>query len=149
MARRYAETGQAACSSEAKVLDITSATTIRPSLYDCIFGTNGTAADNALLWVVERIEAVATGGSGVTPAPLDYDDPASLMTATEAATGGATVTAATELLEIAANQRATQRWVASPGGALRMPDLAGYGLEANVRHSSYTGNCQVTFHHEE
>ena len=149
MARRYAETGQAACSAEAKILDLISATTIRPAIYDIIFGTNGTAADNALLWVVERIESAPTNGSAVTPAPLDFDDPAALVTTTEGATTGATVTSGTELLEIAANQRATQRWVASPGGALKCPDSATAGIEANVRHASYTGNCQVTFHHEE
>lgn len=148
MGRRYAETGQAAATSEADIIICESATTIRPAIYDIIMGTNGTAADNALLWVVERTEAAATGGSGVTPVALDFDDPASLCTVTQAP-AGTTITASTELLEIAANQRATQRWAASPGGALKMPDLANYGIVCNVRHASYTGNCQVVFHHEE
>lgn len=148
MGRRYAETGQSACSSEKDILVLTGATTIRPCVYDVIMGTNGTAADNALLWVVERTTAAGTTTS-VTPAPLDFDDPAALASAGENATVAPTITAATELLEIAANQRATQRWVASPGGALRIPDAANNGLTCNVRHASYTGNCQVTFHHEE
>lgn len=149
MGRRYSIDGRQACASPADtVLGLTSATTIRPAIYDFILGSDATPADNALNWLVQRYTAAGTA-TAVTPTALDPGDPASTSTSGEDHTAEPTYTANAILMQLSANQRSTQRWVASPGGEMRCPATAANGIGFEPTHGSFTGEVQVTAHFEE
>lgn len=149
MGRRYAIDGaQAVDSSTDTCLGLTSTTAIRPAIYDVIFGSNATPADNALQWLLQRYTAAGTSTS-VTPQALDPDDPAATATAGENHTAEPTYTSGAILLNISANQRSTQRWISSPGGELKLPATANNGAGLQPVHSSFTGEVQATMHYEE
>lgn len=149
MARRYSIDGaQAVASPTDTCLGLTSASTIRPAVYDIIFGSSATPADNALNWLVQRYTAAGTN-TAVTPQALDPGDPAALASAGEDHTAEPTYTSNAILLNISANQRSTQRWVASPGGELYSPATAANGLGVQPVHSSFTGSVECTIHYEE
>ena len=149
MGRRYSIDGaQAVASATDTCLGLTSTTAIRPAVYDIIFGSNATPADNALNWLVQRYTAAGTA-TAVTPQPLDSGDPAATAAAGENHTAEPTYTANAILLNISANQRSTQRWVASPGGELILPASAANGVGVQPVHASFTGEVQCTLHYEE
>lgn len=99
----------------------------RGKLYDLVIGSEGSPADNAFRYVMQRCTAAGTS-TGVTPQPLDPADAATEMDAGENHTIEPTYTAAALLLVVAVNQRATFRWVAAPGGELVFPATASNGL---------------------
>lgn len=107
----------------------------RSKVYDLIFGSEGTPADNAFQWVVQRCTAAGTSTS-VTPQPLDPADAATETDAGENHTIEPTYTAGAVLLSISINQRATFRWVASPGGELVYPATASNGVGIKTPTSS-------------
>ncbi len=146
----YAVTGQTACDSTSDTcLGIFRGASKRIKINDFTVGASGTPADNAILWVVQRFTALGTEGSGVTPAPLDLADGASVGDAGQDYSAEPTYTAATELWEQAINQRASYRWVAVPGGELVIPNTANVGIGWQPSHASYTGNVEVTSHFTE
>ena len=145
MGRRYSIDGaQAVASPTDTVLGLTSTAAI----HDVIFGSSATPADNALNWLLQRYTAAGTATS-VTPAPLDPADPAATATAGQNHTAEPTYTAGAVLLDISANQRSTQRWVASPGGELVLPATAANGIGVQPVHTSFTGSVEATMHYEE
>ncbi|MBA2706340.1 MAG: hypothetical protein H0U59_00865 [Gemmatimonadaceae bacterium] len=151
MAKRYASTGQdAACAASpgTTALTVVSAATVRPELYDVVTGYSGTPADNALRFQLMRFTAAGTV-TAVVAIALDPADPAALATSGENASVEPTYTAASELLDIALNQRATFRWVAAPNGELVAPATAANGIGSRSFHASYTGANEVTFHWNE
>jgi hypothetical protein len=52
-------------------------------------------------------------------------------------------------MNLDANQRSTQRWVASPGGELILPATAANGAGLQTIHASYTGNVDGTMYYAE
>lgn len=149
MGRRYSIDGaQAVASPTDTVLGLTGAATIRPKIYDVIFGSSATPADNALNWLLQRYTAAGTN-TAVTPQALDPGDPASLAAGGEDHTAEPTYTANAILLNVSANQRSTQRWVAAPGGELVIPATASNGIGIQPVHASFTGSVEATIHHEE
>jgi hypothetical protein len=149
MGRRYSIDGaQAVASPTDSVLGLTSTTAIRPAVYDVIFGSNATPADNALNWLMERYTAAGTS-TAVTPQALDSGDPAATAAAGENHSAEPTYTANSVMLNISANQRSTQRWVASPGGEIILPASANNGVGLEPVHASFTGEVQATLHYEE
>lgn len=99
----------------------------RGEFYDLIFGSEAAAADNPFLYVLQRCTAPGTS-TGVVPQPLDPADTGTEMDAGENHTVEPTYTAAAILLEIAINQRATYRWIATEGGRLIFPATASNGI---------------------
>lgn len=150
MGRKYSINGaQTVASPTDTVLNLFSDGTVRPAIYDVIFGSNASPADNALNWLLQRTSAVGTEGAGVTPTALDPGDPASISDGAQNHTAEPTYTANLILLDISANQRSTQRWVASPGGELKIPASANNGLGMQPVHTSFAGDVQCLFHFEE
>lgn len=90
----------------------------RFKVIDVIFGCEGTPGDTAMTLRVQRTTAAATGGSALTPIPLDPADQAAGTTAMTGAISGHTLASALVLLEMPCNQRATTRWFAAPGSEL-------------------------------
>lgn len=142
---RYAADGTDAVTSSpgATALHVTRGASRRIHVYDFTMGASGTPADNALVWEVKR-HTTAPTSSGVTPAPLDTADPASISTAGENATVEPTFGGI--LFRTALNQRATYRWVAAPGGELVVPDSANAGIAWVPVHATYNGNVEITAH---
>jgi hypothetical protein len=99
----------------------------RFEIYDLLIGSEAAAADNPFLYVLQRFTAPGTS-TGVVPQPLDPADAATEMDAGENHTVEPTYTAAAILLEIALNQRATFRWIATEGGRLIAPATASNGI---------------------
>lgn len=107
----------------------------RGKWYDIMFGSEATPADNAFQYIVQRCTALGTSTS-VTPQPLD---PADATTESDAGTNHTiepTYTSNAILLTVGLNQRATFRWVASPGCELVFPATASNGLGIQTPTSS-------------
>ena len=131
----------------ADITAATGATTLRRAwVYDVMFGVDGTPADNVLVWKIDRQTSTGTR-SAVTPPPLDTTDAAALITCGANTTIEPIVTAATQLLELPVNQRASYRWVAAPGGELVVPatNVAGLGFRAKSPAYASTALCTVQF----
>ena len=149
MARRYAIDGQDTNTANTSILGLTSAATIRPRIYDLIFGSDATPADMAAKYVLQRHTAAGTS-TAVTPTALDPADPAALASAGMAHTIEPTFTAGAILLHFALNQRATFRWVAVPGAELVLPATAANGATLRVITTNGTPvNTNCTIEYEE
>lgn len=148
MARRYTSNGTAAAGTNLAQLCLTSATTVRPGIYDVVWGVDAGAAPADLGIGLELIRTTAAGtaaGAGDDVA-LDEDGPAAL-----ASTGQGvfsvepTKTATGILLTVPMNSRATFRWVAAPGSELQIQASATDGIAANcLAISSGTPNIACT-----
>ena len=148
MARRYACTGEDLSTANTTPLELRSATTIRPRVYDFIIGTDATPGDFATEWDLQRTTTVGSGGTAGTPQLMDPGDPAALGAFRVADTAEPTYTAAAVMLMLGVNQRATFRWVAAPMGEIVLPAAAnGLGVRAVTTGSAV--NTNVTIHYEE
>ncbi len=149
MSRRYSIDGsQAVASATDSVLHLESATTVRPKIYDMIFGSLATPADNALQFLLQRLTVAGTS-TAVTPTPLDPADPAALAAAGENHTVEPTYTANEILGNIPLNQRATFRLPLVEKGELVLPATAANGIGVQPVHASFTGDVTCTIHFEE
>lgn len=149
MGRRYAIDGQDTNTAGTSILGLTSASTVRPKIYDLVVGSDATPADNAAEYVLQRYTAAGTATS-VTPKALDPGDPAALASAGEAHTVEPTYTADAIMLQWAQNQRATFRWVAAPMGEIILPSTAANGVGLQVIGIAGSAvNTNATIHYEE
>lgn len=149
MGRRYAVAGNATTGSGGKTLaSLSSSTTVRPRVYDIILGSDATPADVALKFFVQRCTTQGTT-TAFTPVALDSGDPASTTASgiTHSSEPGYTSNAI--ILDIAMNQRSTQRWVAAPGGEIVCPATSLNGVGVYVVHASATPTVRCTVHFEE
>jgi hypothetical protein len=147
--RPYAISGTRAVASPTQtLLGLISTAAIRPMIFEILFGSAATPADNALEWLLQRFTAAGTS-TAVTPQALDPGDPSATATAGKNHTVEPTYTAGAVLLDIPLNQRSTQRWVASPRGELILPATAANGLGLQPVHASFTGNVTGTIQYRE
>ena len=150
MARYTASGSQNLASSAITALTVAAQSTAhRNEVYDINIGNVGAPADLVTLHTIQRITAVGTAGSAVTPGLLDLADRASQSAAGENHSSEPTYTSATELLEIPLNHRATFRGVAAPGSELITPATNNSGLGAKALHASATTEWRVGFMWEE
>lgn len=115
----------------------------RGYVYDLLWGTTGSAADNQLQYILQRHTALTA--TEATPTPLDFSAPASLLKGKHTYTA-ATLTAGEILLQVGANQRSTQRWVAAPGGEIGIPNANDDGVTFMAVHASATPTVEATIH---
>jgi hypothetical protein len=128
MSRAYSVSGPNASGATNKTLiTIVASATVRPRIYDLVIGSNATPADQSAQYGVSRFTAAGTGTS-FTPLPLNSSDVAAVATSAIAHSVEPTYTANQTLLTIDLNQRATFRWVASPGMEFVAPATAANGL---------------------
>ena len=139
---------QQAMSTSYKTLLVTLSQTSglrRHKIIEFIFGTDGTAADNACVCDVSRVSADGTSTS-ITPNKLDPADGSPSFASTANHTVEPTVTSNSRLEGWGFNQRATQRWVAFPGKELIAPatNNAGFGFRLKSPQGyTGTGICDV------
>ena len=152
MSRKYGVIGYSAVGTNCTVLNLSSATTIRPKIYDVIVGCAATPGDGASRFQLVRTTAVGSGGSTANIVALDPGDPVSLASAKQnyAGSNEPTYTSNTELAGFSVNQRNTFRWVAAPGGELVLPATAanGIGLKS-LSAAGTTAQHEATFFFEE
>ena len=121
----------------------------RIKLYDLIFGSEATPADNVFLVEVNRSTAAATG-TAVVPNALDPADSLAAVTLPkENLTVQGTNTAGAVPLSFALNQRATFRWVAAPGGEIVVAATANAGLHFNTPTAVGTVAASLSANYEE
>ena len=146
--RRYAGFSNATntVSTTVPMFTIVAATTTRGRVYDFMSGSDATPADAATKLGFRRISAAGTTASTVTPNALDPADPAALLTYGLTWNINPTITASSEVLQVAHNQRATFRWVAQPDGELIIPATSGAGLALMSIVASATANYAWTSH---
>lgn len=145
MGRRYtAADDQNLASSADTVLALTSATTVKPKIYELIVGVSATPADNVMVFNMARFSADGTADA-LDEEPLDPDDPPALAAATGNHSVEPTYTSDTTLLNFPLNHRATFRWIAPPRGELILPATSGNGAGVKSSHASETGlyNAQI------
>jgi hypothetical protein len=111
------------------------ATPRRIKLYDMMFGTIGTPADQTYEFDVSRATTIGTG-TAATPNPLDPADAAALTVGTVNHTVEPTITGTPSVFYLGINQRASYRWVAAPGSELVTPATALNGLTLRTRSVS-------------
>ena len=109
----------------------------RGQIYDVMLGTDGTPADNAVVWDISR-QTVAGTITAVTAVPLNPADAAYLGLAAANATIEGTITATSSVLNLGVNQRASYRWVAAPGGELVYPATTANGFALRAKSPAYT-----------
>lgn len=129
-----------AAANKTLVAAFCSATVKRGKVYDVLVGTNGTPADNAVVWDISRMTVDGTG-TAITPTILDPADAAASATSKANYTAEPTVTANSSLFYVGVNQRASYRWVAAPGSELVWPATAAAGLVLRVSSPGYTGTA--------
>jgi hypothetical protein len=149
MGRRYVSDGSQAAATDTTILNITSASTIRPKLYELIFGSAATPADQAFNMQINRHTAAGTS-TAVTPQAIDPADPASLATAGENHTAEPTKTSGAVMQSFSVNQQATYRWIVPAEEGIIMPATAANGLSlVFILVSGGTALCEATMYHEE
>lgn len=127
----------------------TGATTLRRCFwYEWDVSVDTAPADNVLTWKVDRQSTTGTR-TAITPPPLDAGDAASLVTCGANATIEPTVTASTQLWEMAINQRASYRWIAAPGSEIVMPATNVTGLGLRAKSPAYTSTALATLYFSE
>lgn len=128
---------QAITSTYKTILEATSltATPKRIQLYDAFFGTLGTPADQTYEWDISRATTIGTG-SAVVPVLLDPADAAAFTVGTANHTVEPTITAVSSVFYLGINQRASYRWVASPGSEFKSPATALNGFALRTRSVS-------------
>lgn len=115
-------------STTASTGNITAQSVVRRGrVWDVVFGCEGTPADNAFSWRVQRCTTTGTGTT-VTPIARDPADAACTSVARENHTIEPTYTANNELLELSMNQRATFRWQVDPLYGWVYPATANNGI---------------------
>lgn len=120
----------------------------RGKIYDVMLGTNGIPADNFIEWDISRVTTNSTA-TVATPQPLDVADAAALTTTTVNSSTFGTITSNSNVFYFGINQRASYRWVASPGGELIWPATSSAGFQLRARSGGYTGTATATLHFEE
>ena len=141
-------TQQALSATYISLLILTAQTTglKRFKIYDIAIGTNGTPADNEIEFDVSRQTAAGTA-TGITAVKLDPADGAAVTVAAANATGEGTVTAASSVLYLGLNQRASYRWVCAPGSELVAPAVNLNGFTMRMKSAAYTSTatCMAMF----
>lgn len=124
----------------------------RAFVYEFEVGTSGTpnATDCGLVWEMSRVTAIGTAGATGVVNPLDPADAASShVSSINHPTIEPTYTANSQVWTLAANQRASYRWVVNPGGpgelVIPATNVAGLGLRAKSTNFASTADTAVYF----
>lgn len=118
MARNFSVAGSGINTSGVGLLGVVSTAAIVPSIYDIMIGSRATPGDQACTYDVARSTGAGTGGSAVTPNPLDTSKGYTASTSAGYQNSTSVATKGAILLSVSLNQRATFRWVAAPGSEL-------------------------------
>ena len=151
VSNELAGTKQAIGTSHKTLLALSVASAIalrRLRVADVFMGVEGTPSDQAMVWDISRITGPGTA-TAATPNAIDPADPVALSVAAVNHTVEPTVVAASNLLPAAVNQRASVRWVATPGKELIVPATNLAGLAFRAKSAGYVGFANVNAFYNE
>jgi hypothetical protein len=120
----------------------------RIRIADLIFGVTGTPANAAVSLQLQRSTTAPSGGTAVTPQPLDPADGAASALSMDGAVTNGTTTANAFVLNIGLNQQSTFRWVAREGKEIIIPSTNANGVHLLTPIGSALA-CQWGVHIEE
>lgn len=150
MAEKYtSQVGSVATGTDKTIVAISNpaaAPTSRGRIADLFVGFAGTPGDQAALMLLGRITAAGTAGSSFTPNNLDPAGPAgAYASGLGVFTTEPTYTSNKSLLQFGLNQRATFRWVASPGYeiVLAATQNNGAGLKSSTSTSTQAASATL------
>ena len=133
-------------------LTAATATLRRAFIYEFDVGADGTpnATDCAISWDISRQTTLGTGVS-MTINPLDPTDAATGSVATGNYTIIPIITATSSVWQLAANQRASYRWVVNPGGPgeLVVPATNVAGLVIRALSATYASTVMTAMNFRE
>lgn len=118
-------------------------------VYDLLFGYSGAPADASAIIAAQRSTTAPTGGTVVTPQPLDPADGAASALSMDGAVTNGTLTANAFLLNMGLNQRTSFRWVAREGKELVVPVSNNNGIHFLTPTSAGAIALQWGVHFEE
>lgn len=98
----------------------------RGKIYDWMFGSEGTVADNPFLYQLQRADTGLGTSTAVPLRPLDPADAAAILDGGENYTANPTLQEI--LMKIPLNQRATFRWACAPGSEIVLPATANLSI---------------------
>jgi hypothetical protein len=120
----------------------------RAKIYDVLFGTLGTPADQTYEFDISKQTAAGTS-TALTPVALDSADSSAASTVGSGNfTAEGTITASSSVLYVGINQRASYRWVSAPGSEIVVPvtNVAGFALRTrSVSGGTATATGQFLF----
>src|SRR5688572_9208681 len=125
---------------------LTGGATKRVRLYHMIIGSPATPANQAADFGVRRTSAAGTTSSAFVATKLDPADPVAIAVFDITWSANPTITASSDLCNIAMNQQATAQWMVDPSNGLVIPATAAAGLAmmsiattsaASFRHSVF------------
>lgn len=121
--------------------------TTRGRIYDLLIGSVDTPDDQAADFLLNRITAVGTEGSGLTPHNILGGPAGAYDSGLGAFSVEPTYTAGSVLFAAQLNQRATLRWVAPPGGeiVLAATQNNGAGLKTVTSTSTQDHGASLWF----
>lgn len=128
---RFSVVGQRAAAATKTVVGITGATTVRPRVYEVVYGSEAAPADQAMYVSLRRSTAAGTSTS-VTPQNFDSEGPSAVSTAGENHTAEPTYTSGADMLNFPINQQATFRWVVPVEEGIMVPNTASNGLGLQI-----------------
>jgi hypothetical protein len=123
---------------------ILSTALIRSMVNEIIGGISTTPADQTYQLCATRCTTAGTAASNPTALPLDPSDVPAISIVGITHSAEPTYTAASDLLDIYLNQRATFRWVAQDGRELVGPATANNGIGARMKLASASSTLHVT-----
>lgn len=120
------------------LINAAAASPSRIKVFDYSIGCNATPADLSFTWIVQRSTTAGTG-SALTPNATDPADTlAAIAVCKDTVTADPTLTAAAFLWGVPLNQKASFRWVASPGDEIVIPATANAGIMIGLSAASTT-----------
>jgi hypothetical protein len=124
--------------------------TCRGRIYELDVGADSppNSTDCSIQFRVARFTVTGTGVAS-TPNPVNPADAVARSLSKINDTAQPTITANSSLLFLALNQRASQRWVASPEGELIWPATAGNGLTVDAYSATFATTVGVSVQFEE
>jgi len=118
---RYSAVHETAAGTNLTLLEIVNGDGSRRAwIYDIILGSDSLPADFAGQFDLIR-GTVSGAGAAISENKLDPVEGSAIMVALGGTFTGQTKTAASAMLSIGLNQRASFRWIAKPGGELVIP----------------------------
>lgn len=130
-------TPQAITSTYKTLLSATAVTGGRRAfIYDIMWGTIGTPADQTYEFDLSRQTAAGTATTA-TPQTIDPADSTAAATVGNANyTAEGTITASSSLMYVGINERASYRWVCAPGSEIVVPITNNAGVAFRTRSAS-------------
>lgn len=144
---KYNVNGSAAVGTSLPIVNLTGSASIAVSMYEFIIGFSSSPADVATIFKWMRSTDAGTGGTTISPEPLNPISVAATATAKQGTYGTAPATSGNkELMKLSINQRATHRWLCREGCEFKSTASSANGLMLRSESSGGTPTVDGSFY---